>query len=440
MHGDFLQISTITNHKHEDIDQGNLMCGVDSRNIVPCNSIVVDMAVVTDKKIKTKKTKKTTKSSINASSLQDFYVDKTEINCDKKTKNVSEEKEKEKEKKEKRKYTKKSGKSDGSTVKSRELLPVIEDDNEIWNLFGGSMRREFDLKNEESKSKLCEHCSLDKVILIDGDYVCQECGCIACRYIDHGAEWRIYSGDDNKGANMMRCGMPTSDLMPNAFLGSMIGFGNNTRETYEMRVMRRCHLWNSSSYKERSLHTIFDTLSLQALNKGIPKSIIEEAKALYKKISDLKITRGNNRCGLIAASIYIACKNNKVPRSIREIAGFFNVSIPLMTKNCKKFQEMLKTNLQSTTALDFASRFCSKMNLDKNKKNICIAAISKAEQEDLVYESTPPSIAAAIIYLCSIQHKWDIDRQQLADACEVSQVTILKCSKRLQINSKLFIE
>lgn len=315
----------------------------------------------------------------------------------------------------------------------------IAADSEVWDLF-----KTLTIENNNDSSShshvetdtdttACAHClKADTVSLIDGDYVCTSCGCINSRFIDHGAEWRNFMGDDSKGANMMRCGMPVNSLMPDAMLGSLIGFGN-ARETQELRIMRKYHMWNSTSYKERSLYTVFDSLSLNAMNNGISKSIIEEAKALYKKVSDMKITRGNNRSGLIAASVYMACKNNKVPRSTKEIAGFFNVKLAVMTKSCKRFQEMLKTNIKSTNAEDFISRFGSKINLDKHQKDLCRMLIMKAEEEDLVSDNIPPSIAAGAIFACSMMYDWKIDKKELAEACEVSQVTITKCSKKMLV-------
>ena len=42
-------------------------------------------------------------------------------------------------------------------------------------------------------------------------------------------------------------------------------------------------------YKERALHNVFESIQIRAINSGIPSCIIEEAKILYKKISEKKI-------------------------------------------------------------------------------------------------------------------------------------------------------
>ena len=282
--------------------------------------------------------------------------------------------------------------------------------------------------NEDKKKFPCA-CKNPEDVLVDGNYICSQCNSIIGRYIDNGAEWRYYGADDNKNSDPTRCGLPTNELLPDSSLGSMIGFSFN--ESYHIRIMRKYHMWNSMSYKERSLFNIFETLSINAINHGISKSIIDEAKVLYKQISETKISRGDNRNGLIASSIYVSCKNNKVPRSTKEIAKIFNLKPTTLTRGCKKFQEIMKINMETTTADDFVNRFCSKLGLDTHKKELCRQVVKIAEENSLVSENTPPSVVAGSIYLCNIKHNWDITKKDLALACDISQVTVSKCYKKL---------
>ena len=102
--------------------------------------------------------------------------------------------------------------------------------------------------------------------------------------------------------------MPTNSLLPELSLGSVIGNDYNSKNSYEMYKLRKYQKWNSTSYKERSLYNIIDDITLQASNSGISQSIINEAKVMYKELSELKISRGSNRNGLIASTIYMSCK------------------------------------------------------------------------------------------------------------------------------------
>jgi transcription initiation factor TFIIB len=283
--------------------------------------------------------------------------------------------------------------------------------------------------------RVCRHCNSEDIILEEAIYTCRECGSINDRYIDMTAEWRFYGSEDSKTVDPTRCGLPASQLMPESGLGSIIG--RNFKESYEMNLIRKYHMWNSMSYKERSLYNIFDNITVNAINNGIATSIIEEAKMFYKKVSESKISRGENRSGLIASSIYMSCKSNKVPRSTKEIAKIFNLKPKTMTKGCKKFQDVMNMNMESTCADDFIQRFCSKLNLDNEIRELCRDIVQKADELCIVSENTPPSISAGSIYLCNVVCNLGISKKDMAIACELSQVTLSKCYKKLYDNRSM---
>ena len=273
----------------------------------------------------------------------------------------------------------------------------------------------------------CKDCNTsNSVILEDGNYVCNKCGTMISRFIDTTAEWRFYGFEDSRVNDPTRCGL-TNELLPN--IGSTMGWAKY--ETKDIHMMRKYHMWNSMTYKERSLYNIFDTLTTNALINGIPKNIIEEAKVLYKSVSEKKISRGDNRNGLIASSIYISCKKNNVPRSAKEIAKIFNIKVPTMTKGCKQFQEIMNISINSTTADDFVNRFCSKLNIDKNNIHICKSTLQKIEEHEILLDNIPPSLAASSIFICNTHYCWGISKKELSLACDISQVTISKCFKKL---------
>lgn len=280
--------------------------------------------------------------------------------------------------------------------------------------------------------RVCSHCQSDDIILEESIYTCKQCGSITDRFIDTTAEWRYYGSEDSKSSDPTRCGLPVNSLMPESGLGSIIS--NNGKESYDMKLIRKYHMWNSMSYKERSLYSIFDNITVNAINNGIATTIIEEAKMFYKKVSESKISRGENRSGLIASSIYMSCKSNKVPRSTKEIAKIFNLKTKAMTKGCKKFQDVMNVNMESTCADDFIERFCSKLGLDNEIREMCRYIVARADELCIVSENTPPSISAGSIYLCNVICGLGISKKDMATACELSQVTLSKCYKKLYDN------
>ena len=310
----------------------------------------------------------------------------------------------------------------------------LDTNDDLFNLMKLSNQSEKAASNDYEQ---CTSCNSKKINTINGQIICNDCGTIIENIIDVNPEWRYYGSEDSKSSDPNRCGMPTNELLPQSSCGSTVSY--KWGESYEMKKIRNYHGWNAMPYKERSLYNVFDNIHINGKNHGITPCIIHEAKILYKEISEIQISRGANRKGIIAACIYNACKIRQVPRSHKEIAAIFGISSKHMTRGCKKFDELLNysksekktVNINGSNSIDFIQRFCSKLNLGENIYSICSHICQKAEEFSLVSENTPTSITAGSIYLICNLLNLNITKQQIKEVSGISEVTISKCYKKL---------
>ena len=183
---------------------------------------------------------------------------------------------------------------------------------------------------------LCINCKYSLFIGEDGFLTCSnnKCGIIYKDIVDQSAEWRYYGADDNQNSDPTRCGMPINPLLKESSYGcKVLCIGPMT---YEMRKIRRYTEWQSMPYKEKSQYDEFQIITIMAQNAGMPKMIIDDAIRYHKKISEYELTfRGDNRDGILAASIYISSRVNNFPRTAKEIANIFHLDVTSATKGCK---------------------------------------------------------------------------------------------------------
>ena len=261
-------------------------------------------------------------------------------------------------------------------------------------------------------------------------------------YANESAEWRYYGADDNKSTDPTRCGMPINPLLKSSSLSCRVIPGRGS--SYEMVKIRRYAEYQSMPYIERSRHNDFQRITTKANESGIPKLIIDEAMYYYNKISEVRTFRGLNRDGIIAASLYVAARVNKYPRTSHEIAVIFNLDTSSATKGCKRAVTILNsienenyintsdTTLKQTTPLSFIERFASKLFIPQEITKVCMFSAMRIHKNNLIPENTPQSIAASTIYfvcsLCNI----NINRKDVSIVSDISEVTINKCYKKLE--------
>ena len=199
-------------------------------------------------------------------------------------------------------------------------------------------------------------------------------------------------------------------------------------------------------YKERSLYNVFSEIQ-QKVKKLEYLIVLFKMLKICIKFCDTKISRGNNREGLKASCVYMACKKNKVPRSAKEIAEIFKNKVSDMTKGCKLFLEIMnlnenkpKYNVKTSSASDYIERYCSNLNLSNEICEICKKTAQKATEYSIVEDNTPPSIAAGTIYMICNLYSMSITKKNVSKACKISEVTISKCFKKMNKYKKHLVD
>ena len=293
-----------------------------------------------------------------------------------------------------------------------------------------------------SAREVCDCCSSMLATTEEGFPACTNptCAVVYTDTLDCGAEWRYYGAEDSGSSDPTRCGMPINPLLKESSFGCKVMC--NGGSSYEMRKIRRYTEWLGMPYKEKSQYDEFQRISLLASQGGIPKLIVDDAMRYHKKISEAKTFRGDNRDGIIAASVYIAARVNNFPRTAQEIASIFHLDSAAATRGCKNAVTILnelehdmensdKTTLCQTTPASFIDRYCSKLNMNQELTKVCKFIAIRIQRNNLIPENTPHSIAAGIVYFVTQICKVNIGKNDVSRISEISEVTINKCYKKL---------
>tara|TARA_B100000963_G_scaffold84091_1_gene71658 strand:+ start:3093 stop:4157 length:1065 start_codon:yes stop_codon:yes gene_type:complete len=317
----------------------------------------------------------------------------------------------------------------------------------LWNTFESVENKEkkLELLYKSQHLRQRERCDLCNSAVAYTQQKLLTCTNTSCAVVykdvlDETAEWRYYGADDNSMSDPTRCGMPINPLLKESSYGCKVICGG--RSSYEMRKIRRYTEWQSMPYKEKSQYDEFETIKLMSKNAGIPKIIVDEALRQHKKLSEEKTFRGDNRDGIIAASIYIAARIHKYPRTAKEIASIFHLDNTSATKGCKNAVNLLnkmekddvssdKTHFYKTTPTAFIERYCSKLGLNKELTKVCLFVAHKISQKNLIPENTPHSVAAGIVYFVAQTCNLNVSKKNVNKCSEISEVTINKCYKKL---------
>ncbi|KAA0199169.1 hypothetical protein HAZT_HAZT005008 [Hyalella azteca] len=162
-----------------------------------------------------------------------------------------------------------------------------------------------------------------------GDQICSECGLVVGdRVIDVGSEWRTFNNEKANG-DPSRVGGPENPLLNGSDLSTMIGPAisgssgpTNERDQAQpsQSINGRYHNRRVLSSSDRALIAAFKEISLMSEKINLSKAIVDRANFLFKQVNDGKNLKGRSNDAIASACLYIACRQEGVPRTFKVIA------------------------------------------------------------------------------------------------------------------------
>lgn len=283
-------------------------------------------------------------------------------------------------------------------------------------------------KNKIQKSvdnNLCNICRIPKVITCEGFPTCPGCGIIDSTFIDDTPEWTSGVTDDGKVNDPSRCSNVNAnpELFSNDW-GKGTVITTNKGSSYENKRMAKINFHQSMNHKDRSLFHAYK--DIDEFCYTLPDSVLKDAKMMYKKFNEKKLTRGAVRTGIKANCVLFACRMSKIPRTTKEISDMFSIQPKDISRTSQMFKEIMlgKTSQNYTTMpYDVMNRLLNSFELSREERLKCHKMCSSLEECSELMSKTPNSVASVIIYMIV---KDKISKNDICEKCLVSIPTINK--------------
>ncbi|KAI9443530.1 cyclin-like protein [Lactarius indigo] len=239
-----------------------------------------------------------------------------------------------------------------------------------------------------------------------GDLECGGCELVlGDRVVDTRSEWRTFKND--QGDDPSRAGAAADPLMEGMEqLDTIIGFKDG--RTGVARELQRAATCSQSWRSERNL-SAFRDISSWCDRFSLPKTISDITKQLYKRAKEEKLLRRKPLDAVIAACIFVACRQAHVPRTFSEICSLTHVSKKLVGRCYKALERAFNLTPRSSAARsggaepeDLMVRYCNHLDLPPHVQAICKDIIVAVREHGIADGRNPVSIASATIYFACL--------------------------------------
>lgn len=284
--------------------------------------------------------------------------------------------------------------------------------------------------------------------LARGESICTSCGCVITeRIMDTGPEWRAFTAEERNAR--ARTGSPATLTMADKGLATTIGWSDrdangrtiaasNRAAIYRMRKWQIRTLVHSSQHRNLSIAmSEMDRLTSQL---GVPHETKETAALIYRKALSKRLVRGRSIEGMVAASIYLSCRIHKIPRQLDEIVTEARVNRKELGQCVRLILRNVNIKVPIPSANDLMPRISADLCLDGQTVQTAMSIINEARERGITAGKDPGGLAAAALYIAGIIENDRRTQREIAEASNVTEVTVRNRYKDLAKNLQITIK
>ncbi len=288
----------------------------------------------------------------------------------------------------------------------------------------------------------CSRCGKKSLLTdeVTGERFCGKCGYVISEKVDEsGPERGSYSTQG--GVDTTRTGSPISLTRHDKGLSTVINPANRDATGKPLSssmksTITRLRTWDSRSQSQTST----DNNLRQALNEldrlkdklAISSNVLEKAAYIYRKALEKKLVRGRSISALIAASLYAACRDTEIPRTLKDVAEAANVKRKDIARCYRLLHHELELKMPVVDSVQCIARISSKLKVTEKTKRHAAKIIKETQERKESAGKDPMGLAAAALYYSCVKNGISITQRDIAEAAGVTEVTIRNRYKALR--------
>ncbi len=164
----------------------------------------------------------------------------------------------------------------------------------------------------------------------------------------------------------------------------------------------------------------------------IPRLVREKAAIIYRKALEKDLIRGRTIVAITAASLYAACRSNRIPRNLLEISEFSSVEWREVGRCYRLLLRKLGLQMPLVDPLAHISKIAEKTGISGPTQGLAIKIFQDAKRKCVLAGKDPKGLAAAVLYIACRLRNEKKRQQDIAIAADVSEVTVRNRCKSLK--------
>jgi transcription initiation factor TFIIB len=328
-------------------------------------------------------------------------------------------------------------------IKSTMISDFSNNDNNNSKNMRTNSNSQLQTSNIPVSNPVCSICGCNQTITDteSGEIICSKCGQVISDKIQEiRPEWRNFASSDGSN-DKSRIGMSTSLARHDMGLSTIIG--RKDRDASGQKIdaamrttMQRLRTWDfrtqAHTPTDRSLRQAFFQLDVLKDKLRLSDAVVEKTAYIYRKAQERGLVRGRTISGILAAAVYIACRELGTPRTLKDVAVDSNVKPNEVARSYRLLYFELDLKIPIVDPLKCIAKVANKANLSEKTKRQAAEIMNNVTKREISAGKDPMGLAASVLYLSSFNTGENITQNNIASAAGVTEVTLRNRIKDLK--------
>jgi len=186
-----------------------------------------------------------------------------------------------------------------------------------------------------------------------------------------------------------------------------------------------------SDSTQRNLAHALSEMSKISYKLNLPRNVIETSSMIYRRTIQKQLIRGRTIQSVAVASIYMACRQCGIIRTLEDVADAANITKKEAARNYRFLLRELKPTVPQVDPNGYISKIVNKLALTGETERLAMLILNQASDMKLTSGRGPSGIAAACIYISSQLTDERRTQGEIAREAQVTEVTIRNRYKEL---------
>lgn len=119
---------------------------------------------------------------------------------------------------------------------------------------------------------------------------------------------------------------------------------------------------------------------------GLSEKIIDKARYIIRNASKKGSARGRNHATIVAAAVYIACRESEAPRPLHDITTIAEVKQKILGRYCRILMNKLYLNLPNIDPSKCIVRLADMIKANERAKQLAAIMVTKIVDKEFLSE------------------------------------------------------